>query len=191
MPSLSIFPSFTGATTEWWASLAIVLIVTSRGARRQGWKEAGKSKQTPLMHLNIRHCAGHFIDMSTLNLQKDLKRVLSAFCRWGNWDLEKSSNFSKLTRENVRILAWGLPISKSSFFPPETFLRKWNHNSEDFVNLCCKLKRAGKKHAGCWPKTSPKRPDWPPTFHHKLLGSRNKRENCVKNMLVIKRQNKN
>ena len=95
----------------------------------------GRARKTPLMPLHVRHWAGHF--MATLNLQKDLKQLcfffFSAFCIWRNWDIKKSSKFSKFTKENVSENFSLSPSDTKVFvFPPETFLRKWDQDSKDF-----------------------------------------------------------
>lgn len=100
----------------------------------------GRASKTPLMPLNARYWASHFINMTTLNLQKDLKQgffvffcFFSSFCTWGNWDVKKSSNFSKFTKENVSENFSLSPSDTKIFvFPPETFLRKWDQDSKDF-----------------------------------------------------------
>lgn len=100
----------------------------------------GRASKTPLMPLNVRYWASHFINMTTLNLQKDLKQgffgffcFFSSFCTWGNWDVKKSSNFSKFTKENVSENFSLSPSDTKIFvFPPETFLRKWDQDSKDF-----------------------------------------------------------
>ena len=59
--------------------------------------------------------------------------VFPAFCIWGNWDVMKSSKFSKFTKENVSE-NFSLSPSDTKVFvsPPETFLRKWDQDSKDF-----------------------------------------------------------
>lgn len=39
-------------------------------------------------------------------------------------------------------------LCQSLCFAPETFLKKWEEDSEDFFNLCSKVKRPGKQPDG-------------------------------------------
>lgn len=112
---------------------------TEQQVEKPGGRQ-GRASKTPLMPLNVRHWAGHFINMTTLNLQKDLKQVfvfvLSFFLHFAHQeckdvkmcrDVKKSSNFSKFTKENVsKNFSLSPSDTKVFVFPPETFLRKWD-----------------------------------------------------------------
>lgn len=146
MPSLNILPSLTGATTPWWATWPWSTYPQVGGPQTgmEGLeKEHGNLSHT-LKYL-IRHWAGPFIDMTTFNLQKHLKQVSSAFCPWGNWDLEKSSNFSKFTQMECEDFSLNISDVKVFVFPLEIFLGKWDQDSQGCFNLCSRLKKPGKE----------------------------------------------
>ena len=48
----------------------------------------GRASKTPLMPLNVRYLASHFINMTTLNLQKDLKQVCFFLLHFAHEEIE-------------------------------------------------------------------------------------------------------
>lgn len=130
MPSLNIFSSFTWATTERWTSQVTIHRATSRETRR----EARQSKQNTSHALKCQTLGWPLHKYDYIESSEGSQAgfcfcfvFFSAFCTWGNWDVKKSSNFSKFTKENVSENFSLSPSDTKVFvFPPETFLRKWD-----------------------------------------------------------------
>ena len=130
MPSLSILPSLTGATPEWWATLGRVYIPSRRGTNRQARRESGR--RTELAASSHDHISSSKISQAGFICILYMRKLR----------LEKSSKFSKFTQiecewESQTEAFWCQSLCFS--------LRKWDQESEDSFNLCFKLKRPGKE----------------------------------------------